>query len=269
MSFRGDSFYSYGTVMARHISRHGRRAIILNDTSYSVTTSKHQSLLRRAIPDGVPVFRIGYIGLGCSLNFDGREGKVLFEYAVEQSAECLKSSEHARGRKGRLESAAAEWLEDAREINEFFGLRRKVDEKTIERLKESSERAEREAARKRAEAEEKRRTEQTEAFEAWKRGENTGYYFRTHLFPVTFRIEGEELVSTLGARVPLADARRAMAFVLLKKAEGWSRNGVTMRVGHYQIDSISGDGVKAGCHNITWEEIERLSSILGQVEVIP
>lgn len=191
MSFNGDWFLSYGTVIARHITFKGKQAIILNNTGYSVSTSKHQGYVRRAIPGSVPVFHIGDIGRGCSLNFDGREGKVLFEYAVAQSAESLKASEKAKARKPLYEAEAARWLEWAKEINEFFGLRRKVDEKTIERLRASSEKAERDAAKKRAQDEEKRRIEQTAAYEAWKQGKSAGY-FNDSIFPVAFRSVWEQ-----------------------------------------------------------------------------
>lgn len=261
MSFNGDSFLSYGTVIARHLTFKGKQAIILNDTGYSVSTSKHQCYVRRAIPGSVPVFHIGDIRLGCSLNFYDREGKVLFEYAVAQSAKSLKASEKAKARKPLYEADAARWLERAKEINQFFGLRRKVDEKTIERLRASSQKAEREAAKKRAEAAEKRRIEQTEAFEAWKR--NTEHdYFDNSLFPVAFRIEEDELVSSKGARVPLEAARVAVRFVLHHRATGWHRNGSTCQVGMYQLDAINEQGVVAGCHRITWEEVERVASLL-------
>ena len=46
ISDNGDRLYSYGTVIAQKLPS---GAIILNDTKYSVTTSKHQSHTRLAI----------------------------------------------------------------------------------------------------------------------------------------------------------------------------------------------------------------------------
>lgn len=257
MSFMGPSFYSYQTEMARHIERKGRKAILLNDTSYSITTSGHQSQLRRAIPEGVPIFHIGGIDMGCSLSFDGRQ---LFEYAVKQAADCASKAARARRNQEWHLGQQAKWLEEAKEINAFFGLRRKVDEKTIERLKEAQEAsARKEAARQKARME-KERIEQTAAFEAWKANQ-PHEYFNARAFPVAFRVEGEELVSTLGARVPLHDARVAYRFARAH-ASGWQRNGQTCPVGPYQLDSISQNGIIAGCHRISWEEIERLALVL-------
>ena len=46
ISDNGDRLYSYGTVIAQKLQN---GAIILNDTKYSVTTSKHQNEIRYAI----------------------------------------------------------------------------------------------------------------------------------------------------------------------------------------------------------------------------
>lgn len=46
ISDNGDRLYSYDTVIAQKLQN---GAIILNDTKYSVTTSKHQSEIRYAI----------------------------------------------------------------------------------------------------------------------------------------------------------------------------------------------------------------------------
>lgn len=267
MSFDGDTFYSYSTAIARHIMHNGKAAIVLNRTSFSNTTAKHQGNVRSAIRGlGVPIFHYS-TERGSSLDVTGKE---LFEYAISESSNALKAASKARARKGWHEHEAAVWLESAKAVNAFFGLRRKVDEKTIELLKESSQRAELENEKKRKAEEEERRLEQAEQYEAWKQGTGSSYGFDARLFPVAFRIESREgegehsceLVSSLGARVPLDEAKVALRFALSHRQAGWTRNGAMHRVGHYQLDSIGRDGVKAGCHKITWDEIERLTGIL-------
>lgn len=263
ISFQGVVFYSYGTEMARHITHKGRRAIIYNETPYSITTSRHQSRIRCAIHKGIPVFLIGDIGMGRGLSEIG--GKELFTYAVEQSTECAQKASKAHKRKDQWLSKQAQWLERAKAVNEFFGLRRKVDEGTIERLREASAKAEREERARKAKRDAQNRLEQMEAFECWKANIPTSgpiSVFNANLFPVAFRIEGVEVVSTLGARVPLADAKIALRFALAHREGGWTRNGEMHRVGHYQLDSVDSKGVHAGCHHIGWAEIERLQTIL-------
>lgn len=259
LSFNGAAISSYSTEIARHITHKGKEAIVICDSSYSVTTTKHQNYVKCAIPSHIPVFWIGKRGRGDSLHDIG--GKELYAYAVEQAAEALAKAEKARKSKDWHKHEAASWLDRAKFVNEFFSLRRTVDEKAIERLKVASATAERKAKAARLAREAKKMAEQQAAFAAWLRGEKDGY-FSQHLFPVAFRIEGEELVSTLGARVPLQEAKRAFAFALSKRETGWQRNGTVCRVGHYQLDSIGTEGVKAGCHSITWQEMERIAPLL-------
>lgn len=58
MRFSGDSFYSYGTVIARHLTHKGRHAIVRDTASLSISTSNHQSHVWRAIPPGIKVFTV-------------------------------------------------------------------------------------------------------------------------------------------------------------------------------------------------------------------
>ena len=84
-------------------------------------------------------------------------------------------------------------------------------------------------------------------------------------------VMGGELVTSWGARVPLADAIRVFRFAKLCRETGkaWHANGRRVYCGHYQIDKIMPDGgFKAGCHLIHWPEIER-AAILANVANLP
>ena len=94
MRFDGKSFYSYSTEIVRIIERKGKCAYLLNETSYSVTTSAHQGDVRRAIPNG-PVFHIGGIHMGNSLN--GITGAQLFDHAIKQAADCADKAKLRTG----------------------------------------------------------------------------------------------------------------------------------------------------------------------------
>lgn len=257
MSFNGPAFLSYRTEIARHITHKSHAAVIYNDTHYSVTTSKHQGLLRRALPTSVPVF---HYSIGRGLSLGDVTGSQLFDYAVDNAKDCSLKAEKAKSKKDWWENEQRRWLQRAEFVSTFFGLRRKVDAKTIERLAASQKRAEAKAAKERIAREEEQRNKERASYVAWINGEDEGY-FHANLFPVSFRIEGDELVSTMGARVPLAEAKRALRFALAHK-DGWQRNGETCPVGMYQLDSINPQGIIAGCHRITWAEVERLAPML-------
>lgn len=263
VSFSGDVIYSYSTAMGRHIEHKGKSAIIYNATSYSNTTAKMQGRLWSAIPSSALVFRVSGQGYGASLRFSAKE---LFAYYLECAAKQEAAALLPRIRQTTRDShkaQAASYLEQAKAVAEFYGLRKKVDEKAVERLAASKARAEKRERIAREKREAQERLEQEANYESWKRGiEWKDEYFDARLFPVAFRVEGDELVSTLGARVPLQAARVAYRFAMSKRGQEWRENGETCPVGHYRLNAINEHGIVAGCHRITWAELERLASIL-------
>lgn len=263
VSFDGDVIFSYRTAMARHIEHKGKRAIILNVSSYSVSTSKHQGRINSAVHGlGIPVFRVGGQGMGASLRFTGDE---LFKYYVEQAAKQEAQSRLPRIRQTTHDShkaQAANYLEDARGVASFYGLRKKVDQNAITRLATAKVRAEKRERLARENRDAGERAKQLDSYEAWKRNEQFEYGFHASLFPVAFRVEGDELVSTLGARVPLHAARVAYRFAMSKRGQAWRENGEVCEVGHYRLNAINEQGIVAGCHRIAWAELERLAPVL-------
>jgi glycerol-3-phosphate O-acyltransferase len=82
------------------------------------------------------------------------------------------------------------------------------------------------------------------------------------------RIDGDEVVTSRGARFPVSHAKRALALVrnVRESGQAYVRNGHTIHLGPYAVDRIEADGtVKAGCHVVSWEEIERIASALDSV----
>jgi len=80
------------------------------------------------------------------------------------------------------------------------------------------------------------------------------------------RVFRDELQTSWGAEVPLAHAIKVFRFVKLcrKRGESWHRNGKTIRVGHFQVDSVTANGdFVAGCHSFKWEEVERVARMAG------
>lgn len=114
--FEGASIYSYSRHFeAGRIVRNKRdeKAFLINQCSYSSSTSKHQCYVRHAIPTGAMVFSVGY---------DMRDtGNMLF---VVKQLESIKSSAE-RYRKARTEihySAIWEPFKSLMAYIEFFGM---------------------------------------------------------------------------------------------------------------------------------------------------
>lgn len=267
VSFDGPVIRSYATAMARHIEHKGKAAIILNVTSYSVSTSKHQGRIAGAVRGlDIPIFRLDGLERGEGLVFNG---DAIFAHYLEQAAKCEADSRLPRIRPHTVEAhkgRAAHFLAEAKRVSEFFGLRRKVDEKAIARLADAKAKAEKRARIEQENRDKAERERQQSAYAAWLASEPMpeGVYLNARLFPVAFRVEGDELVSTLGARVPLQAARIAYRFAVSKRGQAWRENGETCPVGHYRLNAINEHGIVAGCHRITWGEIERLAPILAQ-----
>jgi hypothetical protein len=116
-----------------------------------------------------------------------------------------------------------------------------------------------------------REREEAERRQAWLDGKGSGRFSDAN-GGALLRIIGDpgepetaQLETSHGARVPLNHAIKAFRFVKLIRETGghWQRNGRTVRVGFYQLDSIDPDGFNAGCHRINWPEIERVARLAG------
>jgi hypothetical protein len=100
---------------------------------------------------------------------------------------------------------------------------------------------------------------------------------------------GQEIETSLGARFPLSDGVKAIRMIqslmASRKIIGWSdvgsagkpyplyeqsgvlyqRNGHSIHLGDYVIDSVSANGtIKAGCHTVTPEEFNRFAGLLAE-----
>ena len=75
--------------------------------------------------------------------------------------------------------------------------------------------------------------------------------------------------TTQNASFPIEHAKKAFAAIRHCKetASEWKRNGKSIHLGHFQIDTIESNGnVKAGCHYIEWDEIARIAR---QLDIYP
>jgi hypothetical protein len=277
--FTGDTIYSYGShfPIARHVTNDaGQRAVLFTTATYSVTTSSHCSAVRSAIPSGIPVFHVPNV---CHGRYSGSEltaddhGGNLADYA-ERIEKYVITSARARS------SYAKEWNNDhavrlrdeAFAYCAFFGLPvpnisevRELDSEALTAIrkreaKRTAEKAE-QTKRERAEAV----IRQQELITKWRAGQYSGCLYDV---PAMLRIDGNEVVTSRGARFPVSHAKRALAFVRKVHESGQAnvRNGRTIHLGPYALDRIEANGtVKAGCHVVSWEEIERIAPALEAV----
>jgi hypothetical protein len=244
--FTGDTIYSYGShfPIARHVTNDaGERAVLFTTAAYSVTTSSHCSAVRSAIPSGIPVFHVPNV---CHGRYSGSEltaddhASNLGDYAERIEKNVITS---ARARS----SYAKEWnREHAARLRDeaiaycaFFGLPvpniPEVPELDSEALtiirkreaKRASEKAE-QTKRERAEA----LVHQQELITKWRAGLYSGCLYDV---PAMLRIDGDEVVTSRGARFPVTHAKRALAFIrrVRESGQAYVRNGHTIHLGPY------------------------------------
>lgn len=287
----GDSIFSWGRhfEIARYVDSTPRkgetrpvssRVVLYTIDGYSSSTEKHKSVVRRAIPSHVPVFAVADTKASTKEEHAANIGS--FE---KRAADAQARALRARTNGPLLIETAERLITKAEEYAATFGLRytrpdlddlnaklaRAVAKQAKAAAKAKADREKAEKARQVAQ-----RALDADAFAAWLRGEpgvrcpssyrstpEGGAYIRRTL-------DGENLQTSQGAEVPWPHALKAFRFVKLvrERSEGWKRNGQTVRVGVYMLDSIDPDGsFVAGCHRINWPEIRALAEAQGVYEI--
>lgn len=255
--FDGDTIYSYGSHFP--IARHIDGAILMTTRGYSSTTAQHICAVRRAIPGdtrvlftndpSAPAFKAReYWDKECgrlTLATRNAKSKPSKAKAMRElvKAECQREMVYAYLKAPYQVIMADRW-------EEFDAIRGEHDDAVEDRRQTAATRRE-----------ERRYADLpplADRINAWRNG---GPVYRD--FPETMlRVEGSEVVTSQGARFPLDHARRALPVVLRLLDKSWHRNGETIRLGHYQIDSIQDGVVLAGCHRVTADEVRRLAADL-------
>jgi hypothetical protein len=286
--FKGDTIYSYrdSYPIASHVACGKKSAVLIRaGLAYSVTTSGHISAVRSSIPRDVTVFEVPSVQTTWTWSPQGPDHETNLKYFVAESSEHLQKAERSR-KCGLYElEAAFQYKETATRYAKFFGLPSPLKSFSFlpkgnaltqlnQKLDERKERAKASDAEKHA-REEARRAEQRriEALDAEERNElwrqGNPHARPAWGAPTMLRIRGSEVETSKGARVPVEHALRALRVVrcVVNRGQEFIPNGHSLHVGHYRIDRIEVNGtVHAGCHVITFEEIERIAPVLETFE---
>jgi hypothetical protein len=270
--FEGATIYSYGPhfpIATFHQTKKNGRAVLFTTESYSVTTTAHCARARAAIPGGVTVFHVKEPRYPerVKVDYEGRIGR-----ALEQLRDAKRDNKRAD-----YHATACHLVEQANKFARVFGYRWKLKApaplsvELIEKLKAQARAKEKREARERARREAEFHRRQQEAYAQWIAG--AAVLVSRVDAPCggpALRIMGDKLQTSYGADVPLTHAVRVFRFVKLCRERGqrWERNGHSLRVGHFTVDSVDAQGnFRAGCHDIKWPEVERVARLAGVYEV--
>lgn len=286
MFFEHGILYSYGYHFA--IASHaktlkGEPAILFTTAGYSVSTGKHISLTRQAIRKDANVFHVPNPRPSNQEDnlkkMDQELDSLLRQYAAPRIRQTTRDK--IAGQIAHLIKSRNYYGENfikkykRVEMPENIGeLAAKLEKARVAKAKAEAKAREKALEGERVEAERLLGMPRQEWATIW-RDNNEGRYrdetryiscrrvvsqYVQDVHGVLLRPKGDKIIQTsAGAEFPTTHAKKAFAFIRKIKEAGttWEKNGHTIHLGHYQIDSIDKAGnVKAGCHFVKWDEIE-------------
>jgi len=266
--FEGDTVYSYGRhfPVARFAPEFGD-IVLFTDRGYSNSTSKHKSIIRAAIPDSYQIVYCDDPSRPASHNLD------IWARRVERLRAEFGEKKNKLGRAKIASeifanSRAAIAYCDALKIDApGFTCSTTDEDDSREYGAIAAREREAKATIRRAEYEKKSALEASERLALWQAGE----YVPSHGFnycDTVLRIKGENIQTSRGAQIPVADALKI--YPLLDRAKRTGNKleaGLhNINLGSYRFNSFDGNTLIVGCHSIAWNEIEKMAIQLNLIE---
>lgn len=274
--FEGDSIYSYGThyKAARFVRPN---VVFINSTNYSVSTQKHLSLIKRAIPGGITEFY--------TKNPDYHPIDVYNEYLQKLNSECI-NQDFSRKKVDSIRWAIGEsnnLLDKMKSIKSVFNLdldivadlaflwnwqdkckslisekekrAAELDKRTPEQKAKDAEKRELYKQRREEKKQRELAAKHKVAIEEWL---NFGRYSLPYEIKKVYLRQGGNMVQTSkGAQVPVNAAYR------LYKDITNSQFKPNEELGNYTTRSWDGKTLVIGCHQIELDEIQRFAKVMG------
>jgi len=268
IQFEDGVIYSYGRhfPVARFAPEFGD-VVLFTNRGYSSSTGKHKTIIRGAIPGGFNVVYCDDPTRDASHNLDKWRAEVNrlrrnFDAKTHKitrgnlAVEIFKTCESAILYCLALKIPAPEWTNES-------GAEMMAREYVYEMAK--AREAKREAAR--IEREKLAAVDAGERLAMWQAGQNppqNGFIYCATLL----RIKGEQVQTSRGANIPVADALKL--WPLLSRAR---QSGKTLEaglrdihLGAYRFNSFNGQTLIVGCHSIEWDQIELIAEQLNLLE---
>lgn len=268
--FEGPTIYSYGRhfPIASFRKYKGRTCVLFTSDKRSISTSRHISYARQAIPRDVPVFIVADTGfvwgnekLPASVHNANKE------HYKARIASVLETAARSRSPARTLQEAmdARAYHAEANAYAQFFGLTwrlrpPKIDEKALAVLREKYK-----AASKKLKEERKRKEAEAEAYKQqsiaeWRKGEGRTPQFAGSIYAddaiLRYNSQQRRVETSKGAHVPGASALRACR-IIMNGPTSWgdSHGEGAIRVGEFLITAVRDNKVIAGCHRIPMAEV--------------
>lgn len=169
-------------------------------------------------------------------------------FILENAANAILRGDELGARHG--DGVTATWADAQKLMSKAFAAEYRAHVETLEAMAAPIFQ---EANALRADLDKLERAENAEKLEKWLSGENVAPPRMTEIY---FRVIGEEVQTSQGARVPLPDAIRVVRMAARCRDENSTLQRETFATGPYRGISIDARGnVRIGCHSFTWRGI--------------
>jgi hypothetical protein len=245
-SFALPNAYSYAAVIGKHFPD----GVALSNISYSVTTSSHQSDLRQACRH-----------LTCVFVPDPSDVNTSYRQVQINVANLLKKASVAKARKEQYLGDALHQVEQFNLFATWCNSSLRIDAPVTdpESLKAIALAVKQETAKRNAAIKERQRLDalgNAERLAEWRMGNDI---YLPYNLTVALRVNGDEIQTSKGARIPVSECASIWAMVNRKKE--WTPREP---IGVYQLTKIRDDGsIVVGCHDIAFSELQIIANQLG------
>ena len=253
--FRGNKIYSYGYhyLLGEFVDA---KTIVLNNKSYSNSTSKHLSLLRSAIPEGIKIYWTDDIEIGHA----HRRIKRYFDALVASKTKGAYFKNQILFTWENLN----EFIKYRKDKNTPKDIRYKEIKKIVKQVTQEGNKftemikQQKEAYKKRQNAQIKKAIQlEKEDLQKFLNYEiNYLYNNYSNLSYLRIDKDGKDIETSKGVRI-----RKGEAIILYKKIlENQPIEGG--KISHYTINGIKDSNLVVGCHTIPLTEINRIGQTL-------
>lgn len=290
--FKGPTIFSYGypfPLASFLTNKAGEKFVLFNIDHYSVSPSNHQSETRRAVSYVYPHISINDTELVKTIiHFnEEKEPPIALRNFLIHSCELylkrlIETQSLAAAKRKKPELIAGEIdvviraLGNIRSLFTYLGLGeidaalinhiRELHENNATILSDLRQKLDREKKEKLAKAKEIA----ANAIKRFTSGEAHELTFEearalkaSPIIYLFIHLPQDIIRTSHGAEFPLEHGRKAFPLIQAIKERGGARN-IVIRLGHFTITEVNANGdVKAGCHTVKWNEIERNAKLLG------
>lgn len=274
MFFEHQTIYSYGYhfKLAQFVNnKEGQRCVLINLKSYSNTTSKHQSLVWRAIPQNVPFLKV--VSFFNDIDAASTAHKENLNHYMNEAERlqglAIRANKLKMGYISQLKNELGNFNQyctffDLDNLNKFSSELNNLDDKqrkivswlvSYEKSEEFAQWQNKlEQNKKKAEA--KALTDAAEKIEAFRQFKISSIYANLGHYLLRFNNESQMIETSGGVKMPkplFISAYKRLIRNELEKGQ---------HIGSYTFNGVDGEMVSVGCHKIPMAEIKNIVAVL-------